>query len=203
MSALRIARNHTRALSQKFRAGATQTRSFYSPFTVLSQNSHLTNPPASSSTVYDNHPESESSEPDYTPRTVYVVSEPDPSDAPYAVPAGAYPTSAPYVNFPHTEAPDARGAPVSSTSPDRAHPTLTRRVPHNETGVGDSAAVRHGEAPGEMGRKGGGRGGTGMMDQASTKEGEGELAERNPPPIQEVGEKYSKLGLDEAWKARK
>lgn len=93
---------------------------------------------------------------------------------------------------------------MSSTSPNRAHPNLTKRVPHNEAGVGDSAAVRNHEAPGELAAKGGGYGGLGLMDAKTTRAPEsGELAERNPPPIGEVGEEISRKGLKEAWKDRK
>lgn len=199
MNALRIASKHTRSLSQKFRVNPPQTRSFYSPFAVLSQNS-----PSSSSTKpsYEK-PTHDDFEVEHGAGTVYVVSEPDPSDRPYAVPAGAYPTSLPYVNFTQTEAPDASGAKVSSTSPDLARPNLTRRVPTNKAGVGESAAVRNSDAPGEMGTRGGGHGGLGLMDESSTEEGEGQLGSRNPPPVGDVAEKYSKLGVQEAWKARK
>ncbi|TFY79595.1 hypothetical protein EWM64_g4413 [Hericium alpestre] len=198
MSALRLAAKHTRVLSQSLRANASQTRSFYSPFAVLSENSPLTSAPSSSTTPTPSTPY----EHEHASRTVYVVSEPDPSYAPYAVPAGAYPTSAPYVNFAPAPAPK-KDAHVSSTSPALAHPTLTRRVPTNEAGVGESAAVRHAQAPGEMGRRGGSEGGLGLMDSATTKPGvDGELAERSPPPIQDVAKKYAQLGK-EAWKARK
>lgn len=42
------------------------------------------------------------------------------------------------------------------------------------------------------------------MDAASTTKGEGELATRNPQPDDvKVAEKFSALGVDNAWKARK
>ncbi|KAI0058801.1 hypothetical protein BV25DRAFT_1909047 [Artomyces pyxidatus] len=201
MSALRIATKHTRTLSQILRSAPAHTRSFYSPFAVLAEKSPLTNPPASASTVSSTGPSQEVYEHEHRSGTVYVVSEPDPSDRPYAVPAGAYPTSAPYVNFMSTEAPTAHVS--SSTSSSVAHPTLTRRAPQNEAGVGESAAVRYRSAPGEMGGRGGGDGGLGLMDEATTRPGEGELASRNPPPIQDVGEDIAKLGIRDAWKATK
>ncbi|KAA1467564.1 hypothetical protein DENSPDRAFT_769795 [Dentipellis sp. KUC8613] len=184
MSAARLIAKHTRVLRR-----ATQTRSFYSPFAVLSDaHSPLTSAPAPTSS--------------HASRTVYVVSEPDPSDAPYAVPAGAYPTSAPYVHFRAADAPKA--GQVSSTSQYPAHPTLTRRVPTNPAGVGASAAVRNAEAPGAMGARGGSRGGLGLMDAATTRApADGELADRSPPPILDTAVAYGKMGNDNAWKARK
>lgn len=55
-----------------------------------------------------------------------------------------------------------------------------------------------------MGKREGGYGGLGLMDGASTEEGKGELASRNPQPDQpDVAEKNSKLGVKNAWKDRK
>lgn len=62
--------------------------------------------------------------------------------------------------------------------------------------------MRFRSAPGEM--KDGGEGGVGLMDKATTKAGEGELATRNPPPdAPATAEKNSKLGVDGAWKTRR
>ncbi|EIW84002.1 hypothetical protein CONPUDRAFT_151049 [Coniophora puteana RWD-64-598 SS2] len=190
---------------------ATQKRSFHSPFTVLnSAHSPLTNPPSSSSTVshitssYEKQDSYVSEEPPSpgAPRT-YVVSEPDPAHTPYEVPSGAFPTSAPYDTYQETSAPNPSGA-HSSTSASPPHPNTTRRVLMNAWGVGESAAVRHGEAPGEMGKRGGGQGGLGLMDKEGTRQGElGQLADRNPQPDSDVAPKWSKLGVDQAWKERK
>ena len=83
-----------------------------------------------------------------------------------------------------------------------------RAAPQNPTGSNDaagiqeSAAVRFRDAPGEQSKGSGG--GLGLMDAASTKPGEGELASRNPQPDDpKVAEKFSALGVDNAWKARK
>ncbi|THH21291.1 hypothetical protein EW146_g232 [Bondarzewia mesenterica] len=203
MHAIRFASKHihTRTFSQTLRANTTQTRSFYSPFAVLSQGS-----PSPSTTTPSSSYEKQTDavlEEEHSARTVYVVSEPDPSDRPYTVPAGAYPTSLPYVKFSQTEAPEARSAQVSSASSNVAHPNLTRRVPQNLAGVGDSGAVRYRDAPGAMGVKGGSFGGLGLMDEASTEKAQEELASRNPQPLGEVAEEYSKLGLEGAWRARK
>ncbi|KIK62482.1 hypothetical protein GYMLUDRAFT_41935 [Collybiopsis luxurians FD-317 M1] len=93
---------------------------------------------------------------------------------------------------------------MSSTSSSPAHPVLTRAVPHNESGVGESAAVRHSVAPGAMGQRGGSYGGTGLVDEQGTRPGQGSLGDRNPPPIDgQVVEKFSKLGVKDAWQARK
>ncbi|KAI0043247.1 hypothetical protein FA95DRAFT_1609550 [Auriscalpium vulgare] len=180
-------RTAARALARPLRA---HTRTFYSPFAALSP-SPSTPGPSPLTTA----PEPAPTEP--TP-TVYVVSEPHPSERPYDVPAGAYPTSAPYAPLAAAPAPDP--AVSASTSSTPAHPVLTRAAPAHDAGVGASAAVRFRSAPGAMG---GGDGGLGLMDQEGTRGGEGALAERNPPPIQDVGEEIGKMGLREAWKARK
>jgi len=175
-SSFRILSKHSRSLSQKLSpAAAFPQRSFHSPFVVLnSASSPLTSSPSPSSTASlyekqtDHSPEPRISS---SGTRTYVVSEPDPSHAPYEVPSGAYPTSAPYVNFRSTTAPDVHGAVNSSTSADTAHPRTTNTVPHNDSGIGESAAVRHAEAPGSMGQRGGSRGGLGLMEEATTKQG--------------------------------
>lgn len=202
-TAIRLVANHTRTASRCL--PTTATRSFHSPFAVLSS-SPLTSPPSPSSNVSPLYEKDAGypSDPAFAPpgRRVYVVSEPDPRATPYEVPYGAYPTSAPYHNFPSTPAPAA--GPRSSTSNDLAHPWTTRFVPQNLSGVGESSAVRFAEAPGEQGARGGSDGGLGLMDKASTNPGEGELPSRNPQPdAPGVAEKFSALGVDNAWKARK
>lgn len=72
-------------------------------------------------------------------------------------PATAYPTSAPYINYPAADAPPS--APQSSTSSSPAHPVNTAKVPHDESGVGQSSA----QAPGDM--EVGSYGGLGLMDK--------------------------------------
>ncbi|THH02796.1 hypothetical protein EW026_g110 [Hermanssonia centrifuga] len=202
-SALRSVAKHTRSVSRTI--AAAPTRSFHSPFAVLSS-SPLTSPPAPSSEVsplYEKQLD-HSPHPQLSPsgQRTYVVSEPDPRSTPYEVPYGAYPTSAPYQNFPATEAPTIE--PRASTSPNLAHPSTTRAVPQNPEGVQESSAVRFREAPGKLYEKGGSYGGLGLMDEASTKPGEGELSSRNPQPDQpDVAKKFSDLGVDNAWKARK
>lgn len=42
-----------------------------------------------------------------------------------------------------------------------------------------------------------------MMDKEGTIAGIGSLAARNPPPDGNVAEKFSRAGLDGAWKLRK
>ncbi|KIY69027.1 hypothetical protein CYLTODRAFT_489252 [Cylindrobasidium torrendii FP15055 ss-10] len=83
-------------------------------------------------------------------------------------PATAYPTSAPYINYPAADAPPS--APQSSTSSSPAHPVTTAKVPKDESGVGQSAAVRNAEAPGEM--ELGAFGGLGLMDKQNAKKEE-------------------------------
>ncbi|OCH94400.1 hypothetical protein OBBRIDRAFT_142966 [Obba rivulosa] len=178
-SALRAASKHARSLSGM--------RRFHSPFAQFAD-SPLTAPPSPTSSAMNQKQDHHSPDPKLSAggTRTYVVSQPDPADAPYEVPSGAYPTSAPYENYPPTEPP--RGG---------------QPVPQNESGVMESSAVRHSEAPGEMHRRGGSYGGTGMMDPKSTTPGQGELADRNPPPLHETAEKFSKLGVDNAWKERR
>ncbi|KAL0954592.1 hypothetical protein HGRIS_003552 [Hohenbuehelia grisea] len=193
-------RNITRASRALARPTThTPARSFHSPFAVLGNSSQLTAPPPPSSNVYDKQTEEFTDS--FSDARTYVVCQPTSSY--YAVPSGAYPTSAPYVNFTATEAPNKEGAALSSTSSNPfAHP-ITRRAPQNASGVGESAAVRNAEAPGELGARGGSHGGLGLMDKAGTKPGDGTLASRNPPPDGKVAERNSKLGLENAWKERK
>lgn len=142
-------------------------RAFHSPFVVLSASNRLTTPsPSTAAPIYEKQDDS-SSEPHLSSSgtRTYVVSEPDPSNTPYEVPSGAYPTSAPYVGYNPTTAPNPKGL-YSSTSSSIPHPYTTRTAFQNEGGVGGSAAVRSAEAPAEMG---GIRGG--LMNAARSKSG--------------------------------
>ena len=84
-----------------------------------------------------------------------------------------------------------------------AHQFTTRAAAQNRSGVGESSAVRFGAAPGEMGARGGGYGGMGLVDRKGTVAGKGSLGERNPPPDGKTAEIFSKAGIDNAWKLRK
>ncbi|KAF9223442.1 hypothetical protein BS17DRAFT_781869 [Gyrodon lividus] len=175
------------------------SRTFHSPFVKLnSSSSHLTSPPSVSSTAYEKQHD-DSPEPllSSSGTRTYVVSEPDPSNAPYQVPSGAYPTSTPYVNFSETTTLNPDGI-HSSTSSSTPHPYTTRAIPQNEAGVGESVAVRNAQPPGEMGRRVGGYGGLGLMDEASAKPGDGRPAGSNPSPESDVPQRRSKLGVDQA-----
>ncbi|KZT02582.1 uncharacterized protein LAESUDRAFT_762706 [Laetiporus sulphureus 93-53] len=203
MSSLRSLSKHARALLRTLPTKPNATRAFHSPFKVLSQ-APLVQSPAEVSPLYekqlDHSPDPQLSS---TGTRMYVVSEPDPANTPYQVPSGAYPTSAPYKSYPATEAPSSQGAHRSSTSSDLAHP-ITNAAPQNESGVMESSAVRYGEAPGEMNERGGSYGGLGLMDRAGTKSGKGQLADRNPPPDDPaLAARWSKMGIDNAWKDRK
>ncbi|KIM84316.1 hypothetical protein PILCRDRAFT_68144 [Piloderma croceum F 1598] len=209
-STLRSLTRHSRALSQRTKpTAALPVRFFHSPFVALnstSNSSPLTKPPSESSAASPHYEKQHDHSPDpqisQSGTQTYVVSEPDPAHTPYEVPSGAFPTSAPYVNFTPTER--LEHAPTSSTGSEPAHPYTTRAVPRNESGVGQSAAVRHRQAPGEMGQKGGSFGGLDVMSKQGAEEGDAELAERNlQPDAHEVTGKFSKLGVDEAWKHRK
>ena len=189
-------------------------RAFHSPFAVLGTSPlttpHPPSPEVDSNTIsaqYEKQYDHAHHEPTTTHggyRT-YVVSEPDSSYKHYQVPAGAYPTSAPYINFNATAAPDTAGVEYSSTGGELlAHGFTTRAARHHSGGVGESAAVRFKAAPGEMGARGGSYGGVGMMDREGTMDGTGKLGERNPQPDDpNVAETFSKAGLDGAWKLRK
>jgi len=204
---------HTMSFAfQLARQTTRNARAFHSPFAVLGTSPlttpHAPSPQLDSNTIsaqyekqYDHAHEPTST---HGYRT-YVVSEPDSSYKHYQVPAGAYPTSAPYVNFNATAAPETTGVEYSSTGGELlAHGFTTRAARHHPGGVGESAAVRFKAAPGEMGTKGGGYGGMGLMDKKGTVEGTGKLGERNPQPDEpNVAEKFSKAGLDGAWKLRK
>jgi hypothetical protein len=198
---------HRVPISRTLRALAPSTRGLRTSVVHrAAKESKLESPPAASSTVSDilDAPESTDRGPSH------VQTSTSPSDRGYAVPPGPYPTSAPYENFPSASRPEVLDRPISSTSPNRAHPTLSNKVPRNESGVltpggiGASSAVRHADAPGEMGAVGGGRGGAGIQDPEGTKPGEqGELPDVNDVPLFENTEKLAKKGVKEGWTERK
>lgn len=138
----------------------TPIRAFHSPFVALSASSRLTTPsPSTAAPIYEKQDDS-SPEPHLSSSgtRTYVVSEPDPSNTPYEVPSGAYPTSMPYVDL-GTPNPEA---PYSSTGASLHHPYNTRTVE-------ESAEIRNTKVPGEIGRSGGSHSGIGLMDAAGTK----------------------------------
>jgi hypothetical protein len=105
-------------------------RSFHSPFALLGESPLTT--PSSSYNAQASHYEKQY---DYghepfvssTGHRTYVVSQPDANYSHYHVPAGAYPTSSPYVGFTPAEAPAYNKANVSSTAADiLAHPFTSR-----------------------------------------------------------------------------
>jgi len=120
----------------------------------------------------------------YSGTRSYVVNEPDPADSKYEIPTGAYHSTAPYEKLEEAKYEGYGGEKGvrdgSSTSSEVAHPITTKRVPRHEGGVGESAAVRSGSSPGEMGRRGGGDGGLGLMDKEGTKEGVDWVLEKKP-----------------------
>ncbi|KAI0090156.1 hypothetical protein BDY19DRAFT_938763 [Irpex rosettiformis] len=206
-STLRSVAKHTRTLSRNV-APKPAARSFHSPFVVLpsSFNSAPQQPTTQGTPLYEKSADAHGFASLAPGQRHYVVSEPDPRSTPYEVPYGAYPTSEPYQNYAATDAPIT--TPHSSTSPDLAHPFTTHAATQNPTGANDaagiqeSASVRFRSAPGLMAA--GGDGGLGLMDKATTKPGEGELATRNPPPdAPATAEKNSRLGVDGAWKTRR
>jgi len=120
----------------------------------------------------------------YSGTRSYVVNEPDPADSKYEIPTGAYHSTAPYEMLEEVEYQGYGGEKGvregSSTSSEVSHPVTTKRVPRHEGGVGESAAVRSGSSPGEMGKRGGGDGGLGLMDKEGTKEGVDWVLENKP-----------------------
>ncbi|KAI4525466.1 hypothetical protein K525DRAFT_261282 [Schizophyllum commune Loenen D] len=199
-------------------AARRQTRAFHSPFTILNtaippsttkgaprDNSPLTSPPPpeanlSSADAFTGDQYAAYST-ENRPGDVYVVCDPT-VESFHNVPTGAYPTSHPYVNWksaPAPATPDVEN--LSSTSADPfAHP-ITKNVDRNPSGVMESAALRHREAPGEMDARGGSYSGEGLADAQGTTKGSG-LADRNPPPLSKEAEKWSKAGVKDAWKQR-
>ena len=120
----------------------------------------------------------------YSGTRSYVVNEPDPADSKYEIPTGAYHSTAPYQKQQGVKyeglGGERGGKEGSSSSSELAHPVTTNRVPRHEGGVGESAAVRFGSSPGEMGQRGGGDGGLGLMDKEGTKEGVDWVLEKDP-----------------------
>ena len=121
----------------------------------------------------------------YSGTRSYVVNEPDPADSKYEIPTGAYHSTAPYEKLREVKYEGYGGEKGvregSSSSSEVAHPVTTKRVPRHEGGVGESAAVRFASSPGEMGKRGGGDGGLGLMDKEGTKEGVDWVLEGEPP----------------------
>ncbi|KAK7045683.1 hypothetical protein VNI00_007516 [Paramarasmius palmivorus] len=190
---LRTLRSQSRALR-----ATTHARGLHTSLAIRGSKSALEKFPSPDSHVYKEKVDVDS----YPKPSATHVRVPQ-SDTP-GVPPGAFPTTAPYINYPPTDAPDYSGVQFSSTSSDPvAHP-ITRKVPRHQGGIGDSAAIRFAEAPGEMGARGGSFGGESLIDKQGVESGEGSLAERNPQPdAKDVAEKNSSMGIQEAWKARK
>ena len=117
----------------------------------------------------------------YSGTRSYVVNEPDPADSKYEIPTGAYHSTAPYEKSKEVEHEGHGAREGSSSSSELAHPATTKRVPRHEGGAGESAAVRFGSSPGEMGQRGGGDGGLGLMDKEGTKEGVDWVLDNKPP----------------------
>ena len=135
-SVLRTLSKHTRTLSGAARTPvAGPSRAFHSPFAVLSSaNSPLTASPTPSATagIYEKNIEypAEPFTSGFGTRT-YVVSTPDPANAPYEVPIGAYPVSSPFQTQPRAEPPTSpRFTPSGSGF---AHPLAS--LPRNDSGA--------------------------------------------------------------------
>ncbi|KAG1821772.1 uncharacterized protein BJ212DRAFT_1445250 [Suillus subaureus] len=202
---LRVSSKHARSLSQPSKTRIVVLgRLFHSPFVVLnSPSSPASNAlPVSASLYEKQHDHSPEPQISSAGMRTYVVSEPDPANTPYAVPSGAYPTTAPYADFKLTDAPNPEGK-HSASSTNVPYPHTTRAIPRNADGVGESASVRYGDAPGEMGRRGGSHRGLGLMDESGTHKGAAELPDRNPSPDSDVTLRWSKLGVENARKERK
>ncbi|KIY51804.1 hypothetical protein FISHEDRAFT_56470 [Fistulina hepatica ATCC 64428] len=138
---LRSFTKHARSISRANAVAGPSTstapqRAFHSPFVVLEQSAQCEPAPTTttaSAIAYEKQSH-EASEP-YAPSSghnTYVVSH-TPEDSFYNVPAGAFPTSSPYVNYPPTEAPEMpTPSQLSSTSSDIwAHPT-TQSLPRTD-----------------------------------------------------------------------
>ncbi|KAG8998440.1 hypothetical protein FRB90_012297 [Tulasnella sp. 427] len=110
----------------------------------------------------------------------YVQAGVPESEKKYGAPGGPYQTGNP-LETPHKAEKPTTGEP-SSTSPEYAHPVLTKRASRVEDGVGSSSAVRHRDAPGQMSQ--GGYGGKNLSDGARPTENK--LAERSAQPKAKV-----------------
>jgi hypothetical protein len=187
---LRVFSKHARLLSHPSRI-VVLGRSFHSPYVVLnSPLSPASNAlPISASSYEKQHDHSPEPQISSDGMRTYVVSEPDPANTPYAVPSGAYPTTAPYVNFKPTDPPNPEGS--------------TRAIPRTTDGVGESTSMRYGEVPGETGRNGGSHRGLGLTDESGTHKGAAGLSGRNPSPDSDVALRWSKLGVENAREERK
>lgn len=90
-------------------AAAQPTRAFHSPFTVLNRVSATPTSKAAASTTqpqpispevpsnaYEKQLDASPEPAGLAGARMYVVSDPDPTNAPYAIPSGAYPVAAPF-----------------------------------------------------------------------------------------------------------
>ncbi|KAI5981490.1 hypothetical protein EDC04DRAFT_1975576 [Pisolithus marmoratus] len=159
-------------------------RAFHSPFVALKATSQspLTSSPAPSATIspisaslssYEKEVDDNASEPHVSSAgtRTYVVSEPDPSNTAYEVPMVPTPPLPP-TSITHSQM-HPRIQRVN-TAPRATQPHPYNKCPcrpQNEYGIGESAAVRNAEAPGEMGRRGGSYGGLGLMDEKTSTPG--------------------------------
>ncbi|KAF6754543.1 hypothetical protein DFP72DRAFT_899371 [Ephemerocybe angulata] len=169
----------TRASKQLAAAsGVRAVRAFHTPFAVLGPSPLPSSSGSANSFAAQYEKQYDTTHEPFVSSSghrTYVVSEPDASYKHYAVPAGAYPTSAPYVQFAATEAPELQydRNDVSSTAADiLAHPFTA------------SAALN--EASAEK------RGASGAK----------RLSDRNPQPDGPAAAKFSKGGVQNAWKMR-
>lgn len=106
----------------------------------------------------------------------YVLAGVPDSEVGYGAPGGPYHTSDPF------EAPHKTGKPTigefSSTSPDYAHPLLTKKAAKVDDGEGSSSTLRYRDAPGQMLKGSDG----GIRLSAGVQATENTLGERNPQP---------------------
>ncbi|KAF5341726.1 hypothetical protein D9611_001922 [Ephemerocybe angulata] len=170
-----ILRN-TATRASKQLAAASGVRAFHTPFAVLGPSPLPSSSGSANSFAAQYEKQYDTTHEPFVSSSghrTYVVSEPDASYKHYAVPAGAYPTSAPYVQFNATEAPEYDRNNVSSTAADLlAHP-FTASAALNEASA---------EKRGAQGSK--------------------RLSDRNPQPDGPAAAKFSKGGVQNAWKMR-
>lgn len=120
----------------------------------------------------------------------YVLAGVPKSEVSYGVPGGPYHTGDP-LEAPRNAAKPATGE-FSSTSPDYAHPLLTKKAARVEDGEGSSSALRYRDAPGHMVK--GSDGGRRLSEGVQTTENT--LGDRNPQP-------QAKFSDDSAREAKK